>query len=272
MENKGFYIISCKESSPVRDALCAVVLTFVFFSNHAAADDSPGSFFKRANDAYLEGRYEVAAGLYERIVLHQKVFHEDVFYNLGNAYFRIGELGRAVYNYERALKIAPGHESARFNLETAREAAKRKAGDEVVGAVGEPFWVRMVCALTPKSIVIWFLLFWYLCFGFLISLFFLKKGVKRVLAASGGSLLGIAALMFGLMLAGRSHYERNRPQGIVLQNVVEVREGPRSNAVSAFKIHQGLKVRLLESDMDWYKIQLANGLEGWVERRTIGKL
>ncbi len=256
----------------MRYSLCATVLALLCFSNSVAAGDSPGSLFNRANDAYLEGRYEVAAGLYERIVLHQNIFHEDVFYNLGNAYFRIGQLGRAVYNYERALQIAPGHKSAAFNLEIAREASKRKAGDEVVGPLMDPFWVRMVSALTPKTMVFWFLLFWYLCFGFLVSLYFLKKGVKRVLAASGGSLFGIAALVFGLLLAGRFHYDRNVPQGIVLENVVEVREGPRSNAVSSFKIHQGLKIRLLESDMEWYKIQLANGLEGWVERRTIGKL
>lgn len=242
------------------------------YSLNSFGASSPKDLFNKANDAYLEGKYEVAVGLYERLALHRKIVHEDLFYNLGNAYFKLGKLGYAIYNYEKALKVAPNFTQAKHNLDLAREIAVKQAGDKVVGAIGEPFWVRTVKFFTPLWMSVWFLVFWYLCFGMLVFLFFLKKGVFRVLAASGSGLFGVAALLFGLLLVGRAHYDKNMPEGVVLQKVVEVREGPRSNAVSSFKIHHGLKVRLLEADMEWYKIQLANGLEGWVERRTIGKL
>lgn len=253
---------------------CGAVLAMVLilFVSSAWGDESANEAFKEANDLYLEGNYGRAVEIYERLVNRDHISHEDLYYNLGNAYFKLGKLGYAIYNYERTLKVEPDHERAAHNLDVARGVAKKRAGDKVVGAAGKPFWMRTVKLITPGALSIWFLVLWYLCFGLLISLFFLRRGVFRVLAISGSSLFGVAALVFGLLLAGRAHVERSWPQGIVLQKVVEVREGPRSNATSAFQIHYGLKVRLLESDMEWYRIRLANGLEGWVRRRTVGRL
>jgi hypothetical protein len=191
---------------------------------------------------------------------------------LGNAYYKIGDFGLAIYNYERALKLDPDMADAAYNLDIARQMARQRADDKVVGSKGAPFWVRMVKALTPGGLVIWFLIFWYLSFGLLIALLYLGRGVWRVLSISGASLFGVAALIFGMLLAGRVYLEKNLPQGIVTQAVVEVLEGPRENAATAFKIHSGLKVQILESDVEWYKIQLSNGLEGWVKRKHVGRL
>jgi tetratricopeptide (TPR) repeat protein len=228
--------------------------------------------FRKANAAYEEGRIADSVRLYEKLAQRREIADADLYYNLGNAYYKMGKLGLAIYNYERALRLDPDMSDARYNLDVARKTALDRAGDKVVGATQEPFWVRMVKAMTPTGLSIWFLVFWYLTFGLLIALFYLGRGAWRVLAVSGSSLFGVAALVFGLLLAGRVYLEKTVPQGIVIRQKVEVLEGPRENAATAFKVHSGLKVRILESDVEWYKIQLSNGLEGWVKRKQVGRL
>jgi len=229
--------------------------------------------FDQANGSYEKGHFADAARLYENCLSSFHVVNENLYYNLGNAYYKLGKLGPAIYNYERALKIRPDMEDARQNLKVARKMIKAKGMvDVVVGAEREPFWVRTVTALTPGTEAVLFLVLWYATFVLVLLLFYLKRGAWRVGVISGAGLFFTASLLAGLLLGGRGYYDRTLPQGVVLDDVTVVREGPRENAAAAFRVHAGLKVRVLESDVEWYKIALGNGLEGWVKRRQVGKL
>jgi SH3-like domain-containing protein len=77
--------------------------------------------------------------------------------------------------------------------------------------------------------------------------------------------------MAGSLLAGRAHLDRV-PFGVVLPDAVAVKEGADVNYRTSFDLHAGLRVRLLERDQDWLRIRLANGLEGWVRERDVGRL
>ncbi len=229
--------------------------------------------FSQAGDAYLQGHYEQAARLYEECLSDYGLSNEHLYYNLGNAYFKQGKLGPAIYNYERALKIAPDMEDARFNLKVARQAAKALGKhDLVVGAQADPFWIRAVTYFSPGTLAALFLVSWFLLLGLLASLLYLRDGVWRVVVFSVGCLMVVSTILFGLLLSGRAYYDKNWKEGVVLADVVEVREGPRENAKSSFSVHAGLKVRIVESDVEWYKIRLKNGLEGWVKKRRMGLL
>ena len=110
----------------------------------ARADD----LFAQANADYAARNYDAAIAKYEQL-LKSGVRHEDLFYNLGNAYFRSAQggvpdrVGKAILSYERALTVAPGFEDARYNLDVAREAVGAKYGqDKVKDAAALPLWVR----------------------------------------------------------------------------------------------------------------------------------
>ncbi len=256
----------------MRVAVASALLVTVLAAGPVRAA-SAQDLFRQANQAYLAGRYEEAARLYEECVATCHVRNEHLFYNLGNAYYRLGKLGRAVYNYERALKFAPDMTDARYNLETARKAAKAKGQEDViVGGGKDPFWVRAVRAFRPGMLAALFLFAWYALLVALGALYFLGRNVWRVVAASASGLFLVATLVFGLLLLGRRTLDKTWVEGIVLDDVVQVYEGPRADASEAFRIHGGLRVRILDSDLEWYKIRLKNGLEGWVKRDELGRL
>ncbi|MCD6497460.1 MAG: SH3 domain-containing protein [Deltaproteobacteria bacterium] len=239
----------------------------------AASATTAQEAFDQANASYEKGDFAEAVRLYESCLSGFHVVNEHLYYNLGNAYYKLSKMGPAIYNYERALKVDPGMEDARHNLKVARKVTKAKGMvDVVVGAAREPFWVRAVTGLTPGVESVLFLVLWYATFVLVLLLFYLKRGAWRVGVISGAGLFFVASLLSGLLLGGRGYYDRKLPQGVVLDDVTVVREGPRENAAAAFRVHAGLKVRLLESDVEWYKIALRNGLEGWVKRRQVGKL
>ena len=257
----------------MRWATVWVATALVVASPASARATTAQQLFDRANREYVAGHYEEAVRLYEQCLASFHVSNEHLYYNLGNAYFRLGRLGRAIYNYEKALKLDPDMADARYNLETARKAAKAKGqADVVVGGGKDPLWVRAARAIRPGVLAGVFLASWYgllLCVGLV---YFWRRGVGRVVAASAGGLFLVAVLVFGLLLLGRATLDKTWVEGIVLDDVVQVYEGPREDASAVFRVHGGLKVRILDSDLEWYKIRLRNGLEGWVRKTQVGRL
>src|SRR5439155_5984489 len=122
---------------------------------------------------------------------------EDLFYNLGNAYVKAGQLGPAIYNYERALELDPTLEDVQFNLRAAREAAKRKGEDRLVGAEGTPLWMRAVQPYTVGALAWLFLALYTVVFALLITLHFTAPGFLRVGLWAGFAFLAIATSIAG---------------------------------------------------------------------------
>ena len=119
----------------------------------ARAQAGPGTadtLFERGNQAYLHGDYAGAASAYEEL-LHQGAVSADLYFNLGDAYFRMGSLGPAIWAFEKAAALNPGSEDARYNLAEARKVAARQAHDRIEGEDRDPLWIRAVTALGPSA-------------------------------------------------------------------------------------------------------------------------
>jgi tetratricopeptide (TPR) repeat protein len=250
----------------MKRALLALALLLV---TTAARADVIDEAWKRGNDAYFRGDYAGALAAYEQID-RQSVVSEDLYYNLGVVYFRQGNLGRAVWSFERAAALAPDDEDARFNLAQARKLAERRVRDRIEGAERDPLWIRAVTFLTASEQTWIFLILYLSCF---VLLFLRRRAREASRAALGASaaLVGFAAAVAGVILLGRATLDRI-PFAVVLPDVVTVREGADPNYRSTFAVHAGLRVRLLERDQDWWRIRLANGLEGWVRDQDVGRL
>jgi hypothetical protein len=252
----------------------AVVVTLGLVAGRARADRLDDAW-KSGNDAYLRGDYAAAVTAYEQLD-RQQVVSAELAFHLGNAYYRKGQLGPAIWSWERAVSLDPDQDDARYNLEQARKVVATRVHDKIEGADREPAWMRLVSQL-PASTETW--LFVGLYGAFFVALG-LRLRARRLNGADEGhtaawtavaAILGVTAALAATLLMGRVAMNR-LPFGVVLPDQVSVKEGADPNYKTSFEIHAGLRVRLLEHDQGWVRIRLANGLEGWVRDRDVGRL
>jgi len=233
-----------------------LVLVVTGFSN---------SDFEAANELYENGKYKEAIESYEQLMSDNKV-SADLYYNYGNAQYRLGQLGQAIWGYESALKLDPDHEDALFNLEFTNAQTEDKI-DNTRGGFG--YWLKSL--VFSENINFW----GYFCVicSILLSVFVFffvrsKAGRKRGLLLLTTSFLFVF-LISGLVI-GVLHKSRlsNTTNAIIISDTVEVKMSPMSDAVVSFSLGAGAKVELLTSENQsetagWIQIEI-NGNKGWV--------
>jgi hypothetical protein len=234
--------------------------------------------FAAASKSYAARDYEGAITRYEQLIA-RGVRHEDIFYNLANAYFRSAQtgnqdrVGRAILNYERALQLSPSFEDARYNLEVARElVAVRYGADKVKDAARDPLWIRIVTWL-PLSTLAWsFLALDLLFFLILVLVRFLPTGFLRTGLVVGNVFCGVAGLVLGGLLLGHVIFLETVKMGVVISDEVVVREGPAVTWREYHKLHAGHRAAVLREEQGWLRIRLANQSEGWVPRESVEEI
>lgn len=246
-----------------------IVLSFVLYCS--AQSIAMANEYQDANRAYSEGEYSSAIAAYETLI-GEGVVHEDLFYNLGNAYFRAGRMGPSIYSYERALRIRPHLEDALFNLNLARDVVAESVQDRVVGANAEPFWVRVSLLLSKKELRLIFLATNFFLFTVLSIRFFLPRGFYRSLTSFLVMLLGVGWLASGILLNRHIEVVEKRHQAVVLSDQVFLREAPTARSAERGQLHPGLLVQILDRENKWSHVRLSNGVEGWLPMTSIGEL
>ena len=225
---------------------------------------------KQANDLYAAGNYSDAAKLYESLLVKQGVAPE-LYYNLGNAYYKSNETGKSILNYERALRLSPRFEDARANLELAQQ----KVVDNIVQAptffVGR--WIENLIKLLTSNQ--WFVLSFSV---FIVSLIFVLLFVfgssliiRKLSFYAGGSLLAVTVLAF-VFAEIRKDQLINHRDAIVMTGVVTVKSSPDKSGTDLFQLHEGTKVAIESTLGSWTEIKLGNGNIGWVEQENIEKI
>ncbi|MDR2467055.1 MAG: tetratricopeptide repeat protein [Prevotellaceae bacterium] len=234
-----------------------------------AASESADSIWTKANDAYSKGEYSEAAQAYERI-LSEAGESAELYYNLGNAYFKQNLIGQARLNYERAHRLDPGDPDIRHNLDFV-EAVQTDKIDEVKDLFFTELFNDVGGMLSSSG---WTTLFFVLtAFGLLLLYFFVfSKSLRtRKLTFAGFALLvllGGASFFFGYrQRAGIL----NRSEAVIYAAEVTVKSTPGDSGADLFIIHEGLKVRVIEKQGNYYRIILNDGKsQGWIPRESAG--
>ncbi len=219
----------------------------------------PGEAFVNANAAYEEGRYARAIALYERL-LETGFENGHLHYNLGNAYLRNGELGRAIAAYRRARAFLPRDQDVRANLAFARKSARDAIAPPEPSAVQKTlfFWHHGLSrAELGKIVVVLNVLFW----GVLMLRLY-RRG-SEVLRWTTIALL-LLLLTTGTSLALR-HFDPRRVAVVVPQEV-DVRSGTNEAALVLFKLHAGTEVAVVDRREGALRIALPEaGRGGWID-------
>lgn len=238
--------------------------------------------FERGNQLYEAGEFEEAVDVYQEAVAGGAVAPE-LFYNLGNAHFKTGDLGRAVLNYERSLRLAPRSPDARANLALVRSMLRDRQFIQEPGALRRAVsWLNRRLN-TRESLLLTSILYTALLLVAIVFVFretpLVSKVYSRVSLLSPGRFLGLdktqdfilamATLALLLAVSGTSayvkyHAVRSRSAAIVVEEEVPVYSGPNTEATLQFRIHEGTRVSVGETRPGWVRVRLPGDLSGWM--------
>lgn len=228
----------------------------------AAMAQSPRELMSQGNVAFQKSDFVTAAKCYSKI-LEAGYANADVYYNLGNAYYRQDEFGQAILNYERALRLKPNFRDAQENLDLANS----KIEDEIK-ALPELFivtWARNITTWfshTGWRIVILCLL---ALLGAAVAIFVLSRDYLWRKGALIGGIAVTGLLLIAIACSIATGVRQNsHNKAIVTSPLVVVKSSPESNSVDKLILHEGTKVDVEETLGDWHKIHIADGNTGWL--------
>ncbi len=220
-----------------------------------------------ADSAYVRQQYQQAIADYEALL--KKGVSADIYYNLGNAYYRTENITRAVINYERALLLSPGDRDIRFNLQLARSKTIDKITPEsemffvtwyrsLVNIMSVDGWATMSLVSLALAIML------ALCYLFTARVWMQKTGFFGAFAM---------IVIFGLsnLFAWQQKDQLvNRTGAIVISPAAAVKSTPANGGTDLFIIHEGTKVEITDSSMrEWKEVRIADGKEGWIKTSMI---
>lgn len=242
----------------------------LFFISTTTLLANPIQEFEAANAAYQKGDYPTAISSYESI-LKSDTYSEAIYYNLGNAYFKTNQLGKAILYYEKALLAAPRDTDVLYNLEIAR--AKTQDDLDQIGKFFLAEWWQGLHKSLSASVwgMLTILSLWAGIAGFILWLLGASRERKKQ-GFIGGMLLLLFSLLLYFLGNSQAKFEQNSRMAIVLENTIEVKNGPDAQSTAVIEIHEGLKVELLDQIGDWYKVKLTNGDEGWLPMESLEEI
>ncbi len=218
------------------------------------------TLFADANAQYAEGNYAEAATQYEQILQEQPT--AEVYYNLGNAYFKQGELAQSILAYERALRLKPSFKDAKHNLQFAQSRIIDNIEDTqsfflsnwlkaIRNALSQPVWMVGSIVLFIMALVGFFL------FAFSQTLWLRKTAFY----------CSVIALVISVMACANagSLYQRDtqRSEAIITQGIVNAKSSPDRSGNDLFTVHEGTKVEIHEVIGDWCCVHVGNNI-GWM--------
>jgi len=246
-----------------RAIFVAIILVLLIPVTAPAQSPAPTGLMLDANRLYEDGQFSEAAQTYKQLI-STGFYDAALFYNLGNAWFKQGDLGRAILNYRRAQRLAPRDADIRANLTFVRaqtidriQASSRLPFGEVVEltqtwvTLNEMAWMALAMGILTAAVFCAFL--------------FAPPGRVKTFLKRGAIGLAVLLALSAFPLASRLYWEANRPTAIVIAPEVAVTSGPGRQYITEFTLHSGTAVSLIERRAQWMRITLpGRQLQGWI--------
>ncbi|WP_298285025.1 tetratricopeptide repeat protein [uncultured Lutibacter sp.] len=239
-----------------------LILSIVLLFNLVAFSQTSNEIFDEANNLYKNGKYTKAIELYLSIE-KQGLASDNLYYNLGNCYYKLNKVAPSIYYYEKALKLNPVHEDANSNL----AFAKRMTID-VIEELPKTFFQRFSANIIQKlPFDTWAII--AVIASFLVAMMFLlyyfSLGTRKKFLFFNGSILAAFIMVVSTFFAFNNYktVQKNRT-AIIYKQKVEIKNAPTKTSEEVFELHEGTKVIILDELDDWKKIKIADGKIGWM--------
>jgi tetratricopeptide (TPR) repeat protein len=251
----------------MKKTILMVVILFLTLFSYALENQL---VIAKANKAYTEGFFTQAVELYKQVLTSGNESWE-LYYNLGNSYYKLNDFTSAILYYEKARKLNPGNEDINFNI----KVTNNKIADKIE-PLPEMFYKRWYRNLVELfSIDNWA---WILIFSFILSLFcgLLYVISQRVLLRKVGFWAGIiffiVSLISVLFSVQNYHTLQNNTEAIIFTPTVTIKSSPDEKSIDLFVLHEGAKVQILDNIGNWYEIRIANGSVGWILSSSVERI
>jgi tetratricopeptide (TPR) repeat protein len=212
---------------------------------------------------YAKGQYKEAVVGYQQMV-NEGYKSAVIYYNLGNAYYKLGDIPSALLYYEKAHKLSPGDDDINFNIRYVNSKTTDKveeAPEFFLNRWGKAF----ILSFSLGTLSLLSIVFILLGSVILVVYFFATAISIKKLSFYSSIVLFFLGLLTVFIAGRQSSYFDNHKQAIVFTSSVDVKGGPVEQSKTLFVIHDGTKVNVLESNNSWMKVGLANGNVGWIK-------
>jgi tetratricopeptide (TPR) repeat protein len=242
-------------------------LILLFVSISIGQNDT---LFEKGVSFYKEKNFTEAINAWKQIE-NEGSHSASLYFNLGNAYYKLNNIGPSIYYYEKALQLAPNDGDIKNNLAFA-ENARIDAIEPLPKSVFSKWYTTIATIFTfdgwAKTAVLLIILFSVL---FLSYYFSSSERTKRFLFVS--SLLSVVFGLISLAMAYQTYtdYINDKP-AIIFAESVEVKSAPSVGGPSVFVLHEGTKVQIIDQDDEWFRIKLADGKDGWIPSAELKQL
>jgi len=243
-----------------------VILLFVVTFSMAQNNQ----LFEQGKERYKNGKYQEAITSWMQVLDNGK-HSASVYFNLGNAHYKLNHVGPSIYYYEKALQLAPNDKDIKTNLAFA-ENARIDAIEPLPKTIFSKWYTNVSSILTfdgwAVTSVVLVMLFVLL---FLLYYFSFSERRKRLLFA--GSLFSVLLFLVAFTMTYQTYadFNTNNP-AIVFSEKTEAKSGPSLGSDNAFLVHEGTKVQITATDANWVRVVLANGKEGWLPATDLKRL
>ncbi len=227
--------------------------------------ETPDQLFDEANQAYRQAKYSEAIKKYEQIA--EGNMSGEVFYNLGNAYYKSGNIGKAILNYERATKWLANDDDVRHNLQLANLMITDRIEPAPKLFIWE-WWDAIKSAFTLTGITWLAYMFFVLVIGTVIITMLAPSYAWRRTAFFAGSISSLLFIFSITVFVAKLDSLQRSDDAIVIANITTIKNSPDMNSTDAFVLHSGIKVSIIDKVNTWCKIRLADGKVGWMEQTS----
>jgi tetratricopeptide (TPR) repeat protein len=244
------------------------ITIILFFVLGVVTNSFSNDLLQKAEKAYDNKNYKEAISCYQKLINEGNRSYE-LYFNLGNSYYRNKELGYAIYYYELARKLNPNDQDVQINLGIAAAKTIDKIDakenffinamkSNVVNVVSTDSWAWLSVTLAFITCILFFM--------FVQSQIMILKRVSFLFSIVGAIAL-VVVYFFG---TSALNSKKENKFAIVLLKEVKITNEPNAGATMKFALHEGTKVRIVEANSDWVLIKLDNGNEGWVKQSEVG--
>ena len=249
----------------MKNYVLIILLPLLFFIKTATAQDG-SPLLQQAADTYSNGDYKTAISQYEQILASGEAAFE-VYYNLGNAYFKNNQIAPAILNYERAARLNPADGDLQHNLAMAKSRTVDKVDMLAVPefVTGYKSFVNATPADRWGTLSIGAFV---LMLAAIASFLYLTQKWAKQMALGSGTLLTLLAIIFFFFGWQQSNWLNSRKEAIIFQPSITVTSTPDNVGEELFVLHEGTKVRIVERFRNWVRVRIGDGNTGWVPEKV----